>query len=79
MPEGQLFGADSTVCREEGLLAGEMAGETVMMSIEKGEYYALDPVAGRIWRLIENFLNLIQIRRSFSRYGQMKDIDAGKL
>jgi hypothetical protein len=45
--------ADSIVRRSEGLAAGEMAGETVMMSIENGEYYALDQVASHIWRLIE--------------------------
>jgi hypothetical protein len=53
MYESQTIGVDTIVSRGEGLVASEMAGETVMMSIEKGEYYALDPVASRIWRLIE--------------------------
>jgi hypothetical protein len=31
-----------------------MDGETVMMSIDNGEYFGLDPVGSRIWTLIEN-------------------------
>jgi len=31
-----------------------MDGETVMMSIENGEYFGLNPVGSRMWELIEN-------------------------
>lgn len=31
-----------------------MDGETVMMSIENGEYFGLNSVGSRMWELIEN-------------------------
>ncbi len=31
-----------------------MDGETVMMSIENGEYFGLNTVGSRMWELIEN-------------------------
>ncbi len=31
----------------------EVGGQTMMMSISKGKYYALDATAQRIWQLIE--------------------------
>jgi len=31
-----------------------MDGETVMMSIESGEYFGLNSVGSRMWELIEN-------------------------
>ena len=40
------------VRRREDVLASHMDGETIMMSIEQGCYYALDPIGGRLWELI---------------------------
>lgn len=37
----------------EPLQAG-LDGEVVMMSVEKGSYYGLDPVGARIWELLES-------------------------
>jgi hypothetical protein len=51
--ETQTIGVDSVVSRRDGVLSSEMAGETVMMSVENGEYYATDPVASHIWQLLE--------------------------
>ncbi len=44
----------STVLRRSAeVLADEIDGETVMMSIEQGEYYGLDTIASEIWALLE--------------------------
>lgn len=40
--------------RDSKLITSKMDGETVMMSINNGEYYGLDPIGSRIWELIEN-------------------------
>ncbi|NLI24085.1 MAG: lasso peptide biosynthesis PqqD family chaperone [Bacteroidales bacterium] len=40
--------------RNPDLLFSDMDGETVMMSIQNGEYYGLDEVGSRIWQLLEN-------------------------
>lgn len=42
-----------TVQRNSEMVASKMDGEIVMMSIDNGEYYGLDPVGSRIWELIE--------------------------
>lgn len=39
--------------RNPEMVFSEMDGEIVMMSIENSEYYGLDPIASRIWQLLE--------------------------
>lgn len=41
------------VTRHEDMISAEIGGEAVMMSIEKGAYFGLNPIATRIWDLIE--------------------------
>lgn len=48
----QLRGSD-TVVRNEGLLAAEVDGELVAMSVENGVVYGLNAVGARVWALIE--------------------------
>ncbi len=43
----------TTVVRNEDIIFSNMDDETVMMSIDKGEYYGVDPVGRRIWELME--------------------------
>lgn len=43
----------TTITRHPDMLSAEIGGEAVMMSIEKGAYFGLNPVATRIWDLIE--------------------------
>lgn len=38
----------------EGTVVSEMDGEIVMLSIEKGKYYNLGDIGGKIWGLMEN-------------------------
>lgn len=40
--------------RSSELVSSNMDGETVMMSIDNGEYYGLDAIGSRIWELLEN-------------------------
>lgn len=39
--------------RDPNLIAAEMDGDTVMMSIEHGQYYGIGGVGSRIWELLE--------------------------
>ena len=41
--------ADTRVCRNPDLLVGVIDGETVLMSIESGAYFSLNPTAASIW------------------------------
>lgn len=45
---------NTTIQRNPELVSSDVDGEKVMMSIESGEYFGLDPVGSRIWELIEN-------------------------
>lgn len=38
----------------EGVVAADMNGETVMMDIEKGVYFALTGTGNRIWAVLES-------------------------
>jgi hypothetical protein len=42
-----------TITRHPDMLSAEIGGEAIMMSIEKGAYFGLNPVATRIWDLLE--------------------------
>jgi len=44
---------ETTISQIEEIVASDIDGETVMMSIENGEYYGLDDIGSRIWELIE--------------------------
>jgi hypothetical protein len=44
---------DSVVQRNPKLVASQMDGEVVMMSIDDGAYYGLDEIGSRIWELME--------------------------
>lgn len=41
------------ITRHSDMLSAEIGGEAVMMSIEKGAYFGLNPIATRIWDLID--------------------------
>jgi hypothetical protein len=44
---------ESTVRQIEEIVAGDIEGETVMMSVEKGRYYGLDLIGSQVWAQIE--------------------------
>ena len=41
------------IAKRGEIVSGQVDGDTVMMSIENGRYYTLNPTAGRIWALLE--------------------------
>jgi len=40
-------------CRNEQIIDGELDNNQVMMHLDKGKYFGLNPVAKRIWDIIE--------------------------
>lgn len=44
---------NSVVARPKELPTADVCGEIVMMHLDKGKYFALNPVGSRIWELIE--------------------------
>ncbi|MBN1187693.1 MAG: lasso peptide biosynthesis PqqD family chaperone [Bacteroidales bacterium] len=49
-----ILSLQSIIKRNPEMISSDMDGETVMMSMENGEYYGLDPIGSRIWAIIEN-------------------------
>jgi len=49
----KVITTDSVITQIEEIVASDIDGETVMMSVENGKYYGLDNVGSRIWELIE--------------------------
>jgi hypothetical protein len=47
--------------RNEQIIDGELDDNQVMMHLDKGKYFGLDPVAKRIWELIEEPKNIEEI------------------
>lgn len=43
----------SRIARNEEIVFNEMDGEIVMMSVERGEYFGLNSIGGRIWGMLE--------------------------
>lgn len=42
-------------------ISGRLQDELVMMDLERGKYFSLNPVASRIWDLLENPLTLDEL------------------
>ena len=49
----QEISRESIIKQVDDIVASEIDGETVMMSIENGGYYGLDPIGSSVWELIE--------------------------
>lgn len=47
--------------RNQEIDASELDGETVMMDMERGNYFMLNPVGSRIWELIEKPVSVEEI------------------
>jgi hypothetical protein len=44
---------DSVLVRDPGMIAAEMDGDLVMMSVERGAYFGIGGVGTRVWELLE--------------------------
>lgn len=61
MSSDNLIKMDSKIVRETHLVFNEMDGETIMMSIENGEYYGMNSMGSRIWKLLETPRSVTEI------------------
>ncbi|NME83415.1 lasso peptide biosynthesis PqqD family chaperone [Clostridium sp. SM-530-WT-3G] len=49
------------VCHSKDIDATDLDGEKVMMNLELGRYFALNPVGSRIWELMNNEISVEDI------------------
>lgn len=57
------IGPDTVLQRNQDLLFNIVDGEVVILSVENGEYYGMDKIAGTIWQLLSvplSFRNLLE-------------------
>jgi hypothetical protein len=47
-----MITAETIVSRSRDVVSSDIDGEAIMMSIERGKYYGMDPIASRIWELM---------------------------
>lgn len=52
---------DRTLRRQEGILAQEAQGQTVLLRLEDGGYYAVDEVGAMIWELCDGHRSVAAI------------------
>lgn len=51
----------TTLQRNDEVIEADIDGDKVMMDIESGNYYGLDPVARRIWEILETPMTANQV------------------
>jgi coenzyme PQQ biosynthesis protein PqqD len=49
-----------------GVVSQQAAGKWVLLDVKSGRYFALDPVAGRIWQLCDGSRSVSQIAQAVS-------------
>ena len=64
---------EQKVTRHPDMLSAEIGGEAVMMSIEKGAYFGLNPIATRIWDLIEQPCTVADLIKTISEEYEVTD------
>lgn len=65
--------AASKLVRLPDLVASEMDGDLVMMSIEHGSYFGISGVGTRVWALLEQPISIVEIS---AEIGREFDVDA---
>ncbi len=57
---------DSRVRVNDDVLFQELQGETVLLNLNSGVYFGLDPVGTRVWHLIVEKEQLAEVARSIA-------------
>lgn len=55
------IGSNELIVRDPDMIAAEMDGDLVMMSIEQGRYYGIGGVGTRVWELLEKPTSVDQL------------------
>jgi coenzyme PQQ synthesis protein D (PqqD) len=62
MPAHSEITLDATVVVAEEQVSCDLAGEAVVLNIRDGVYYGMDPIAARIWMLVQTPRSVLEIR-----------------
>ena len=61
MTTEKTLSPSTTVSRTSDILFDNVGEEIVMMNMDKGMYYALDEIAGEIWKMIEEPISVADL------------------
>jgi coenzyme PQQ biosynthesis protein PqqD len=61
MNNGHDVSLDQRLQRQDGVLAQAAQGQTVLLRLEDGGYYALDEVGARIWELCDGLRDVGEV------------------
>ena len=61
MSEHPALATDAPIARAEGLVASEVNGEVVVLSIELGHFFHLNTTGSRIWNLLDTPMTVAAI------------------
>jgi hypothetical protein len=63
MPDMSEITLSTHLSRVPDLIATEMDGDLVMMSIEKGQYFGIGGIGSRVWTLLETPMSIADLAR----------------
>jgi hypothetical protein len=61
MKKTESISTESIVRHIEDVVASNIDDEKVMMSVEKGAYYGLDPIGSRVWDMIDKPIRVTEL------------------
>ena len=64
MSDLSKIGEGARICASRGQVSTDLDGEAVILNLEQGVYYGLNPVGARVWSLIQEprtFDQLIEV------------------
>jgi hypothetical protein len=56
-----MIGLESRPRRREGVLTQQSTDSLVLLSVDSGQYYALDEVGGRVWELCDGVRSVADV------------------
>ncbi len=57
----ELLKEEKTISRNSDIISSEVNGEIVMMSVQNGKYYSLNPTGNYIWKVLEKPLSVTDL------------------
>lgn len=64
---------DSVVCQSPSQVSTEIDGETVLLSIDRGNYYGMNQVLGSIWKWLEQPTRVAELCRKVTEVYAVAD------
>ena len=65
--------ADSLICRSQSHVSTEIDGETVLLSIDRGNYYGMNKSLSAIWKWIEEPTRVSEIFRRMTETYEVEE------